>query len=412
MVEMIFAAKNGRTIPQEDKIFGIGNRAKAMMAKVGKDKVIDATIGALLDNNGTVMVLSSVNEVFKTLSPLDYATYAPIGGLPAFKEAIKKDVFRNYVPKTFLEVVATPGGTGAIRNTISNYSTYGDKVLTSDWHWSPYNTIAQEQGRSIDTFELFNNKGGFNLESLAEKVQELLKEQDRLVLILNTPSHNPTGYTLTDEEWKNVVEILNSSSKQGKITLLVDAAYADFAGDEDESRSYVPILEELCEDVLPIIAHSLSKTYTLYGMRGGAMVCMAKTQEIAEEFKRVCEFSSRGSWSNCTKAPQVILSKIYQDEKLRQATINDRKQCRDMLIKRGKAFMEAAAEVGLETLPFRAGFFFTIPCDEPDAVCARLEEKGIFLVPIGKGIRVSGASISEDICRKLPLEIKKAMDEK
>ena len=40
---------------------------------------------------------------------------------------------------------------------------------------------------------------------------------------------------------------------------------------------------------------------------------MAKTKAIAEEFKRVCEFSSRASWSNCARAPQVILSKIYED---------------------------------------------------------------------------------------------------
>ena len=63
MTDMIFAAKNGRNIPLEDKIFGISNRAKAMIAKEGKDKVVNATIGALLDDEGKVIVLSSVDEV-------------------------------------------------------------------------------------------------------------------------------------------------------------------------------------------------------------------------------------------------------------------------------------------------------------------------------------------------------------
>ena len=35
MTQMIFASQNGRTIPKEDKIFGISNRAKAMIAKEG-----------------------------------------------------------------------------------------------------------------------------------------------------------------------------------------------------------------------------------------------------------------------------------------------------------------------------------------------------------------------------------------
>ena len=52
MADMIFAAQQGRKIPKEDKIFGISNRAKAMIAKEGKDKVVNATIGALLDDNG------------------------------------------------------------------------------------------------------------------------------------------------------------------------------------------------------------------------------------------------------------------------------------------------------------------------------------------------------------------------
>ena len=31
MIEYVKAAKNGRTIPKEDKIFGISNRANAMI---------------------------------------------------------------------------------------------------------------------------------------------------------------------------------------------------------------------------------------------------------------------------------------------------------------------------------------------------------------------------------------------
>ena len=410
MTDMIFASKNGRNIPLEDKIFGISNRAKAMMAKEGKDKVVNATIGALLDDDGKVIVLSSVDEVFKSLTPDEYAQYAPIGGTPEFKEAVKKDVFRNFEPTRFVEAIATPGGTGAIRNTVSNYSNYGDKVLTTDWFWAPYNTIVQEIGRSLQTFELFDEKGGFNHASFEHAVKELLAVQDALVIILNTPSHNPTGYALSTEEWERVIEILNATPTDKKVTLLVDAAYADFAGEENDSRIFLPMLEKLEGHVLPVIGHSLSKSYTLYGLRGGAMLCMAKTKEVADEFKRVCEFSSRASWSNCPRAVHVILSKIYADEELLGRVMAERKSHRDMLIRRGEAFMEAAKEVGLETVPFRSGFFMTIPCDNSEAVAKKLEEEGIFTVPLAKGIRVSGASISEEVCRRLPAAIKKAME--
>lgn len=412
MADMIFAAQNGRIIPKEDKIFGISNRAKAMIAKEGKEKVINATIGALLDDAGNLIVLSSVNDVFKTLSPVEYAEYAPIAGTAGFKEAVKKDLFRNFVPTRFVEAVATPGGTGAIRNTISNYSNFGDKILVADWFWAPYNTIANEQGRSLEKFEFFNEKGTFNCDSFKEKIETLLRTQDRLVIILNTPSHNPTGYAITAEDWTGIVDILNNVDPSKKIALLADAAYADFADDdENESRLFLTYLEKLDDHILPIVAHSLSKSYTLYGLRCGAMICMAKTEEVAAEFKSACEYSSRGSWSNCARAPQVILEKIYADPELLQKVMDERKGYRDMLLERGAAFTAAAKEVGLEMVPFHAGFFATIPASNPDEISAQLEKEGIFTVPLAKGVRVSLASVSAEKCRIVAYAIKRVMDE-
>ena len=409
MTELIFAAEQGRKIPKEDKIFGISNRAKAMIAEQGKEKVVNATIGALLDDDGNLIVLSSVNEVFHSLKPADFAEYAPIAGTPGFREAVKKDVFGKYQPKSYTEAVATPGGTGSIRNTISNYSERGDKVLTTDWHWSPYGTIAGEIGRSIETFRLFNEKRAFNGEDFRQKTEALLKQQDRLVIILNTPAHNPTGYSLTLEDWNQVAEVLNHVPQDKKITLLVDMAYLDFAGEGEKYREFFPVLDQLNSNILPVIAHSLSKAYTLYGMRCGAMICMAKSQEVAQEFKRVCEYSSRGSWSNCCRAPQVILTKIYEDPALLERVHQERAGFRDMLLRRGKAFEKAAEQAGLEVVPFDAGFFISVPCDDPDRVSAELEKEGIFTVPLAKGIRVSVASISEERCRMLPERILEAI---
>lgn len=410
MTEMFFASQNGRDIPKEDKIFGISNRAKAMIAKEGKEKVVNATIGALLDDQGKLIVLSSVSELFRTLDMAQCAEYAPIAGIPGFREAVKKDLFRDYIPDAYVEAVASPGGTGALKNAISNYTCMGDSILVADWYWGPYKTIAQEHGRKLDTFRMFDEDGKFDIESLKDKVNQLLNRQERLAIILNTPAHNPTGYAMDEADWESVSSVLGSVNMNKKITLIVDVAYIDFAGDEDESRSFLPFLENMPDNVLVVIAHSLSKSYTLYGMRCGALICMAKSEEIAEEFKTVCEFSSRGSWSNCARAPQVILQKIYEEPKLLQKVMTERKECRDMLLKRGAAFKKAAEEAELKMVPFRGGFFATIPCSKPDAVSAELEKEGIFAVPFAKGVRISLASVTEDKSKTLPGYIKKAIE--
>lgn len=411
MGEFILARGNGRKIPKEDKIFGIAGRAKAAIAEKGRDNVVNGTVGALFDDDGNLVILDSVVKEFKDLDPRDFAEYAPIGGIPAFKEAVKKAAFGNHMPKGYLEAVATPGGTGSLRNTISNYSDRGDQILTSDWHWAPYNTIAGEIGRSVATYEMLTPDGKFNAGAFKEKVRELLSRQQSLVIIINTPAHNPTGYSLTLEDWNNVIDVLCEEAKSGKtIVPLVDVAYIDFAGDEDEYRKFFDLFEKFPENVLPVVAYSLSKTCTLYGGRCGAMICVAKTPEVAAEFKNVCEFSSRGSWSNSAKFGQVILSRIYDDPALLAKVGEERAYFRNMLLARGRAFSEAAKECGLAIVPYDAGFFVSIPCENPDGASAILEKEDIFLVPLAKGLRLSLASVPEDKCKDLPPKIKAAIE--
>lgn len=397
---MLFAHENGRTIPKEDKIFAINGRAKAMIAEEGKENVINATIGALLDDNGDLTVLSSVMHALGTLEPVDFAEYAPIGGTPEFKAAVEKALFGTKRPEGEVRVCATPGGTGAIRSVIANYSEPGDKILTHDWYWANYKNIAGELGRGFETFSFFNEEGTFDADDFEKVLAEVAEEQDSLVVIINTPAHNPTGYTLTDDDWKRAIAAMNDVAAGCRITLFVDVAYIDFAGDEEKARSFMPLLSGLSENVLTVFGYSASKTLTLYGMRCGAIVCLAKDEEAAEEFRKVSEFSARATWSNCTRAAQVVMGKIYADPELEAKVDAEREGIRDMLLERGKAFEEALAAEGVESVPFDAGFFASIASDDPDAVSAELEKEGIFTVPLAKGVRVSVASISKDKCVK------------
>lgn len=406
MSDFIMAEVNGRTIPVEDKIFGISRKATEMIAERGKAAVTNGTIGALLDDEGNLVVLSSVVDVLRHLEPRHYAAYAPIGGTTKFRKYIQEAAFGSYKPKAFTEAIATPGGTGAIRNAVDNYSRPGDAVLTSDWHWANYNSIANELGRHIENFLLFDEDRNFNHGDFAAKVEELLKDQESLLIILNTPAHNPTGYSMSNDDWEKVLGVVRADAyKNKRITLLVDVAYIDFAGDSEKYRQFLPLLEDLPQNILPIVAYSLSKTFTLYGMRCGAMICMAPNREIADEFVRVCQYSSRAAWSNCTRVSMEVLTKIYQDPALLKKVNDERIYYRDVLAKRGKAFEENAEKVGLRIVPFDSGFFVSIPCPNPEEAAERLQKDGIFLIPLAKGLRLSVASISEEKCRMLPEKI-------
>ena len=406
------AVPGKRQISGNDKIFSINKSAQDMASKVGPENVVNATIGALLDDEGTLMVMPSIIDIYRSLSPVEISEYAPIAGVPSFLENVKSAIFGSYIPEGYIEAVATPGGTGAIRNTIQNYSSMDDAVLTTDWFWGPYRTISDELGRKIDTFTMFDKENNLNIASFESKVNYLLKRQSHLVVLFNAPAHNPTGFTPSHQEWDALTHVLKKEARnfEKKVTLFIDAAYIDFAGDPDSSRSFFSKFSNLPENIMVIVAFSMSKGYTLYGMRSGAMICITPNKTIAQEFKTVNMYSNRATWSNGTRPAMMILSKIFEDNQLSKKVAAERAEFKNTLEKRAAVFMDYAEKFNLEMCPYKAGFFMTIPCHNAEAVGNQLQKDSIFIVPIGKGLRFAVSAVSEEKCKIVPEKIATAIN--
>ena len=70
-------------------------------------------------------------------------------------------------------------------------------------------------------------------------MEELSKVQESLLIIINTPAHNPTGYSLSAKDWDEITGVVEAAGENCRITLFVDVAYIDYAGDEEEVRFFV-----------------------------------------------------------------------------------------------------------------------------------------------------------------------------
>lgn len=395
-----------------DAIFGLAAKAKEAIDKYGKENVIDSTLGALVDDNGELICLNTVYTELKSMPNAAIAAYAQVAGQPDYLEAVQKACFGKYRPDAYIRAVATPGGTGSVRHGIFNYTNPGDSILVSDWYWAPYVTISEEYGRTVAHYELFNNKNEFNIESFKEKFEELLNKQKRLVAVINTPANNPTGYSLSDDEWDEVLNIARENAKdpQNKIIIIVDCAYIDYAGIGDERRKFFAKFSALPKNILIIAAHSMSKGYTMYGMRSGAAIGISSDEETAEEFYYSCMHSNRANWSNGTRAAMEVMTRIANDPdktKAYEAEVNTTKK---MLRKRADAFVEGAKEAGLDILPYRDGFFVSIPCKDAKKASDELIKENLFVVSLKKGLRFAVCAVSEEKCRIAPAIIKKAID--
>ena len=206
-------AKHARWPKENDIIFNLSERAQLAEKTIGKKNVINATIGALIDDEGQLISMKSVYDQLKSLQNNEIAAYASIAGQDDYKEAVKKVCFQGNDPKGYIRVVASPGGSGAIKLAMWNYTNFGDVILTSDWYWSPYGIIGEEAGRSVANFKLFNEEGKFNIESFKEKFKEIIDKQGSIFTIINSPGHNPTGYSLSDDEWDEMLDYAKEIAK-------------------------------------------------------------------------------------------------------------------------------------------------------------------------------------------------------
>lgn len=406
-------AKHAKWPAKADAIFAIAGKAQEAIKKYGKENVTNSTLGALMDDDGKLIAFESVFGTLKNLPTEEISAYAPIAGMPSYLEAAVETLFAGHKPEAHIRAVATPGGSGALKIAMWNYTNEGDDILTSDWYWSPYKTISEEAGRNITTFKLFTEEGRFNVADFKEKFKAILDRQDRLMAILNTPAQNPTGYSISDTEWDEILEFVKEEAKNPdkKIILLVDTAYIDFAGEKDEKRAFFKKFSNLPNNIFTMVAYSTSKGYTMYGLRLGAIIGLSANEEIANEFNVAALHSGRANWSNGNRGAMLVVSEIYNNKALWDTYQKEKNENKAMLRRRAEAFVEAAEAVELEILPYRDGFFVSLPCDKPYEISDALTKENIFMVPLAKGVRFAVCAVSEEKCRKAPAIIKKVMDQ-
>lgn len=404
-------ARNARWPKEDDAIFAMAKRAADAIEKYGKENVINSTLGTLYEDDGRLATFDSVYSSLRSMKNEDIASYAQIAGGLDFQEEVVKACFGEYKPEAFIRAVATPGGTGAVRHAIWTYAGLGDDVICPDWYWKPYESMCDEFKRNFVTFKLFDDNFAFNIKSFEERVRETFDKKDRGLIIINSPANNPTGYSLSDDEWDKVLAILKDIAKNPdkRVNLLIDIAYIEYAGDGSQ-KAFFKKFSNLPENIFVFIAYSMSKAYTAYGMRSGAAIGISSNKEIAEEFYYSLSHANRCNWSNGNHSAMNILVELNTNEEKKKSYKKDLEKYKEILQERADAFVDAALEVNLEMVPYFGGFFISIPCDKPKELSEKLEENNLFAISNKNGLRFAVCAVSKEKCRKSPKIIKEIME--
>jgi len=358
-----------------DPIFALNAEAKRRAA--AGESIVNATLGALMDDDGRLLILPSVIEALGEVPAGKAAAYAPIAGEPAFLRAVIGDVFGDGPMAAQTVAAATPGGTGALHLAITNFLEPGQALLTTDFYWGPYHTLATQAGRAVETFAMFGGNGGFDTAAMDAALQQQIDRQGRALIFLNSPCHNPTGYSLDDAEWRTVAELVRRAGERAPVALLVDLAYARFAATEiDWAQHLAPVLDT----ATLLVAWSGSKSFAQYGARIGALLGVHHDDESRQRLANAFSFGCRGTWSNCNHLGQLAVTAQ------RARADADRAQLIALLHERVTVWNRAAATAGLSYPRYEGGFFVTVFADDAEAAAARAREEGVFVVPVrGQG---------------------------
>ena len=388
MEKHLIPSRRGR--PGNDPIFALA-KAAAERKAAGHD-VINGTLGVLMDDEGKLVVLQTVTRALREAKAEELASYAPIAGAPAFLEAVKAEVTAGAPALRARAIaVATAGGTGAIRHAITTFVSDGEAFLTTSFYWSPYQTIAVEHGRKLETFAMFDAAGVFDVAALDRALGALIAQQGRAMVLLNDPCHNPTGYSMSDADWQRVCAVLAKHGASAPVSLVLDIAYAAFV--EGSLARPIAALAAIADRVLIGFCWSASKTFLAYGQRVGALIVIPPDAADGADLEASLAFSCRGVWSNCNHAGMAAFARLLVDPAQRGSVDAERRGASDLLALRVAAWNEAARPLGLRFPRYEGGFFVTVESADPKAHAAALRERDAFVVPLQTSLRVALCSV-------------------
>lgn len=388
---MAFLIPSHASRPSDDLIFALNSEARAR-AQAG-ESIVNATVGAMLDDTGRLAVLPSVAQALREVPAEVGAGYAPIAGPPAFLRGVIGDLLGTRPEAAQAVAVATPGGSGALRLALSNFLEPGQSLLTTSLYWGPYKTLADEADRKLTTFRMFDDQGRLDVVDFEAKLAGLVEKEGRALVFLNSPCHNPTGYSFDDAEWDAVADAVGRVAERGPVSILLDVAYARYAA--RELSHAIDRVIHLASKALILFAWSASKSFTGYGLRVGALVAVVPDAALRRQIESAFSYSCRGTWSNCNAAGMAAIARILDNSVLRAQVDEERAELKAVLDRRVALWNEQGGKAGLRYPRYDGGFFTTVFCDDAAGASAKLRAEGVFVVPQSGALRVALCSVAE-----------------
>ena len=367
-------------------------------------KFANGTIGMAVEN-GTPIELDSYKKSMPNFNPQETVAYAKTAGNPDLRKMWKEKIVEknpSLKDKNFSLPILVPGLTAVLSYVCDLFIDEDKPLLAADPCWDNYELICSaRRGSEFHQFKCFEN-GKFNIADLEAKMKADAEKYGSVRVILNFPQ-NPSGYSPTKSEAKEIVRIVKEIAESGKkVLVLSDDAYFGLNYEDDiEPQSLFAYLADLHENVLAIKADGPTKEDFAWGFRAGFVTFASKNLTDSQYTALTTKFMAaiRSSVS-CSSTPSQTLVMHALTDPAHEAQKKELKKMLQVRYDAVRKFVDTHESKVLEVLPFNSGYFMSFHVKTGNAEDIRkklLAEEGIGIIQIDQNtLRVAFSSIDED----------------
>ncbi|WP_299607528.1 amino acid aminotransferase [uncultured Tateyamaria sp.] len=340
------------------------------------DKV-DLGVGVYKDASGNTPIMRAIKAAEHRLwEAQDTKSYVGLAGAPDFNDAMVNLVLGDAVPRAAVNSVATPGGTGAVRQAFElvKMANPDARVFVSDPTWPNHLSILDYLGMEKVMYRYFDDETrGVDFDGMIADLKTAKKGD---LILLHGCCHNPTGANLTGPQWDEVIKVLHDTGA----TPMIDIAYQGFGDGLDADAAGTRKVAAAVPECL--IAASCSKNFGIYRERTGILMLVAGgTDKVIAQ--GTLNFLNRQNYSFPPDHGARLVTMILNDDALRadwQAELEDMRI--GMLSLREQLAKELETRSGSNRFGFLAqhrGMFSRLGA-APENVVKMREDSGIYMV--------------------------------
>ncbi|WP_130899938.1 amino acid aminotransferase [Pseudomonas sp. Sample_11] len=353
-------------------------------AQDANPRKFDLGVGVYKDAQGLTPIPEAVKIAeARLVESQDTKTYIGGHGNPLFGKVINELVLGSdsaLIAEQRAGATQTPGGTGALRLAADFIAQClpGKGVWLSNPTWPIHETIFAAAKVKVSHYPYVGSDNRLDVEAMLAVLKEVPKGD---VVLLHACCHNPTGFDLSHDDWKRVLEVVRSRD----LLPLIDFAYQGFGDgleqDAWSTRLFAAQVPEL------LITSSCSKNFGLYRDRTGALIVCATSADKLIDIRSQLANIARNLWSTPPDHGAAVVATILADPELKARWADEVEAMRLRIAQLRSGLVEALEPHGLRERFAHIGVqrgMFSYTGLSPEQVKNLREQHSVYMVSSGR----------------------------